>query len=124
MRTMWLVLVISIPAYLYAGKLVQGISWLKFQDAGKTFVALAALELLAFSWVLGKRFIPARRSLRSQPGSADAVKRWMSSWTILLCNAHSVIIFGFAFWMGDKTLRQSLPFFVIGSVLMISLWPR
>jgi hypothetical protein len=110
--------------YLYAGGVVRGISWLKFRAGGTTFIALGVLNLVAFSWVLRKRYLPDQRNLRGRTENADAVKRWMSSWTILLCNANSLVVLGFAFWMGGKTLGQSLPFFVIGSLLILLLWPR
>ena len=124
MRAMWFAFIMSIPLYIYAGDVVGRISWLQFQSAGKTFIVLAALNLLAFSWVLRKRYLPDQRNLQGQTENADAVKRWMSSWTILLCNANCEIVLGFAFWMGGKTLGQSLPFFVIGSLLILSSWPR
>jgi Na+/melibiose symporter-like transporter len=124
MRSMWFAFVVSIPLYIYAGCIVGRVSWLGFRSAGMIFIVLAALNLLAFSWALRKRYLPAKRTLKRQPENADAVKRWMSSWTIVLCNANSLIVLGFAFWMGGKTLRQSLPFFVFGSILILLLWPR
>lgn len=124
MRSMWFALLVSIPIYIYAGGIVGRVSWLRFRSAGMIFIVLAALNLLAFSWALRKRYLPAKRSVERQPENADAVRRWMSSWTIVLCNANALIVFGFAFWMGGKTLGQSLPFFVLGSLLILSLWPR
>jgi hypothetical protein len=124
MRFVWCGFIVSIPVYLYYGEVARRISWLGFSNAGKVFVILGALNLLSFSWILRRRYLPALRVCRSQPENVDAVKHWMNSWTILICNANSEIVTGFAFWMGDKTLQQSLPFFVIGPVLILSLWPR
>lgn len=124
MRSMWFAFIVSIPLYIYVGSIVGWVSWLGFRSAGMIFIVLAALNLLAFSWALRKRYLPAKRAVERQPENADAVKRWMNSWTIVLCNANSLIVLGFAFWMGGKTLGQSLPFFVLGFLLILSLWPR
>jgi hypothetical protein len=124
MRFVWCAFIVSIPLYFYGGKVARRFSWLGFSNAGKVFVILGALNLLSFSWGLRRRYFPALRVFRSQPENFDAVKRWMHYWIVLICTANSEIVLGFAFWMGDKTLQQSLPFFVIGSVLILSLWPR
>jgi hypothetical protein len=124
MRFVWCAFIVSIPLYFYCGEMAQRISWLGFSNAGTVFVVLGALSLLSFSRTLRRRYLPALRVFRSQPENVDAVKRWMNSWTVLICIANSEIVSGFAFWMGGKTWQQSLPFFVIGSVLILSLWPR
>jgi hypothetical protein len=89
---------------------MPGFSWLSLPNAGKTFVSLAALNLLSFSWAFGMRYSPAVRAVRTEPETMRAVKRCMASWTILICNTSSVIVIGLAFRMGGKTLRESLPF--------------
>lgn len=124
MRSMWFAFIVSIPLYIYAGDVIGRISWLRFRSAGGILIVLAALNLLSFSWALRKRYLPAKRTVERQPEDADAVKRWVSSWTIVLCNANSLIVLGFAFWMGGRTMVQSLPFFVFGSLLILLLWPR
>jgi hypothetical protein len=124
MRLIWFAFVVSIALYVWIGETMPGFSWLTFRNAGKTFVILAVLNLLSFTWAFRKRYIPARAVLRSKPEDIRAVKRWTTYWLILLCNANSLILFGLAFRLGDKTLWQSLPFYVVGSLLILSLWPR
>jgi hypothetical protein len=96
----------------------------ELSERGKTFVILAALNLLSFSWAFWMRYSLAVLAVRTEPETMRAVKRWMASWTILICNASSVIVIGLAFRIGGKTLRESLPFYVVGAVLILSLWPR
>jgi len=124
MRFMWFSFIISIPLYVFLGEAMPGLSWLSFPNAGKAFVILAVLNLLSFSWALRKRYSPALANLRSQPEKIQAVKRWTTYWIILLCSANSITVIGLAFRMGGKTLQQTLPFYVVGSVLTFSLWPR
>jgi hypothetical protein len=124
MRLYWAAFAVTIPIYLFAGTTSFRISWLNFQNSGKIFVALAALNLCAFSWALRKLYLPAKQRLQQNPENAAAVKRWMSSWMVLVCDAGAMSLYGFAFWTGNKTLKQSSPFFVIELVLMIFLWPR
>lgn len=124
MRLVWFCFVISIPLYVYVGETMPGFLWLSFPNAGRTFVILAALNLFSFSWVLRKRYFPDAAVVRTEPETMRAVRRWMTSWTILICNANSVVLIGLAFRMGGKTLQQSLPFYVIGALLILSLWPR
>jgi hypothetical protein len=124
MRLVWFCFIISIPLYAYIGETMPRFSWLSFPNAGKTFAILAALHLLSFSWALRKRYSPTVGAVRTEPEDMLAVKRWMASWTILIGNANSVVLFGFALRMGGKTLQRSLPFYVVGALLILSLWAR
>lgn len=124
MRLLWLAFFVSIALYVWIGETMPGFSWLSFENAGKILFMLAVLDLLSFSWARRKLYSPALEVLQSQPENIRAVKRWMSTWTILLCNAQAVAVFGLAFRMGDKTLRQSLAFYVVGFLLTLWLWPR
>jgi hypothetical protein len=123
MRLVWLAFVVSVPLYVFIGEITRS-SWLNFSNAGKVFIGLGALNLLSFTWVLRNRYSSALRPALTQPDNVAVVKRWMTSWTIAVCNANAVLVFGLAFRMGDKTLRQTLPFYVVGSILILSLWPR
>jgi hypothetical protein len=124
MSRMWVAFVISIPLYVWAGEMKTGFTWLNFHNAGKTFVILAILSLIQFSWFRRKRYSSALALVRKQPENIDAVRRWMNSWIVLLCLAESVTVFGFFFRVGDKTLEQSLPFYAVGALLILWLWPR
>lgn len=124
MRAVWFCFLISIPLYVYFGEMMPVFSWLSFPNAGKIFVTLAVLDLLSFSWALRKRYSPAVRAVRGEPETMRNAKRWMASWTILICDASSLMLLGIAFRLGGKTLRQSLPFYLVGALLILSLWPR
>lgn len=124
MRLMWLGLMIANLLYVYMGETGPVLSWLSFRNAGKTFVILAVLNFISFSWALWKRYLPAVGVLRGQPENMRAVKRWTGMWIILLANASSFTLFGLAFRMGGKTLRQSLAFYIVGVLLTLWLWPR
>ena len=113
-----------IPLYVYIGETIPGFSWLNFPNAGKTFVILEVIDLLSFLWVRRELYSPALEVIQSQPENIHAVRRWLSSWIILLCTANCEPLFGLAFRMGHKTLQQSLPFYVVGSLLILWLWPR
>lgn len=124
MRFIWFAFIVSIALYVWIGETMPGFSWLTFDNAGKAFFILAVLNLVSFSWAWRKLYSPALAVIRSHPENIRAVKRWMSSWIILLCNAESLAVFGLAFRMGDKTLQQSSPFYVVGLLLTLWLWPR
>jgi hypothetical protein len=124
MRIMWLGMIIAIPLYIWIGENGPAISWLKFPKAGRTFAILAVLNLVSFSWALCTRYSPALRVFKAQPEDIRGLRRWMNMWIILLCNANSVTLLGLAFRMGGKTVQQTLPFYVVGSLLTLSLWPR
>jgi hypothetical protein len=124
MRMMWFGLITANVLYVYIGETEPVLSWLSFRHAAKTFAILAMLSFIAFAWALWKRYLPAVEALRDQPENMQAVKRWMGRWTILLCNASSLTLFGLAFRMGGKTLQQSAPFYLVGVLLTLWLWPR
>jgi hypothetical protein len=124
MHLMWFSFIVAFVLIVWAGETMPGFSWLAFPNAGKTFFILAVFYILSFFWVRGKRYSPALEAIRSQPEDIHAVRRWMSSWTMLVCMANAQTLFGFAFRMGGKTLQQSLPFYVLGFLLTLWLWPR
>jgi len=124
MRMMWFGLIAANLLYVYIGQTEPALSWLSFQQAGKIFAILAALNLIAFAWTLWRRYLPAAEAIRDQPENMQAIRRWMGMWTILLCNASSITLFGLAFRMGGKTLQQTAPFYLVGVLLTLWLWPR
>jgi hypothetical protein len=124
MRGLWLAFLASVPLYLCVGEISKTIPWLNFPNAEATLATLAVLALFSFLWVLLKRYFPALQIVRSQPNDMHAVRRWQVFWVNLLAIANCQILFGFVFWMGGKTFTQSAPFFVVGSLLLLLLWPR
>ena len=97
-----------------------------FHNAGKTFVVLAFLDLLLFFLpIRWKTYSPAFALVQEQPENVNAIRGWGGhTWIIFLCLAESEALFGLAFRMGDKTLAQSLPFYALGILLTLWLWPR
>ncbi len=124
MRVIWFSILVSIPLYLYAGDVVGAIPWLSFPSAGKVFIVLAVLNLYYAFWFRRSRYLPAVIAIQDQPENVHAVRRWMSSWTVLICMAESEAVYGFAFRMGNKRLAQSLPFSVVAAIWTLWLWPR
>jgi hypothetical protein len=123
-RVVWLCFAISIALYVWIGETTTGPTWLMFHNAGITFVVLAVLSVLSFSWFRRKRYSSALRFIQQQPENILAVRDWRDSWIVLLCIAESETLFGFAFRIGSKTLKQSLPLYVVGALMTLSLWPR
>ena len=124
MRRLWFTLIASFALFVWIGETMPGYPWFAFPSAGKIFVILAVLNLVSLSWFWRKRYSPALGAIRSQPKDIDAVRRWNSSWTVLVCMANAEIVFGFAFRMGGKTLQQTLPFYLLGVLLYLCFWPR
>ena len=124
MRFIWLAILVSIALYIWTGEKMSGFTWLNFHNAGKTFVVLAFLDLLSFSLIRWKTYSPAFALVQEQTENGNAIRGWMTSWIILLCLAESEALFGLAFRMGDKTLAKSLPFYALGILLTLWLWPR
>jgi len=124
MRFIWFALLTSVLLYVYVGETLPGFKWLNFQNAGKIFVILAVLNLISFFSFRKRRYRAALALAKEQPESIHAVKGWMNYWIILLCIAESEAVFGVCFRMGNKTLQQTLPFYAVGFLLILSLWPR
>ena len=125
MRVMWFAFIMSVVLYIYIGVTVKSsFSWLGFKNAGTIFVVLSAFEVFYFLLAWRKFYQPAMEFIRNQPEDVHAVGRLMVGWIILLAAAESEILFGFVFWMGNKTFKQSLLFFVLGVLMLLSLWPR
>jgi hypothetical protein len=125
MRVMWFAFIMSVVLYIYMGlTLKPSFSWMSFKNAGTIFAVLSALYFFGFLWAWWKFYRPAVQLIRTNPTDVHAVGRLMVAWIMLLAGAEAEILFGFIFWMGNKTLVQSLPFFVLGSLMLLSLWPR
>src|SRR5690348_3350514 len=124
MRFIWGGIVIAVPLYIYIGETIPAPSWLSFSCAGTTFVTLAVLNLLAFWWALRKRYSPAVKILQLHPEDMHATRRWMSMWVVLLCNANCLTLFGLVLIWEGKTMEQTLPFYGLGLLLTLWLWPR
>ena len=119
MRVMWFAFIVSVVLYIYVCMMIKPSS-----PSGATmalFIVPAALDLLLFFWIRIKRYAPA---LQSQPGDVRAVGKWRVYWVLLLALAEAEILFGVVSWMLNGIFKQSLPFFVLGSLLLLSLWPR
>lgn len=125
MRLIWFAFIVSVVLYIYMGEtMAADFSWLGFNNAEKIWGVWAMLDLFYFLWVWRKFYRPAVELIRKQPEDAHAVRRWMLGRIMLLASGEAEILLGVLFWMGDKTFTQSLPFFVIGSLMLLSLWPR
>jgi hypothetical protein len=125
MRVMWFGFILSVVLYIYIGLTMKpSFSWMGFRNAETIFGVLSTFYFLGFLWAWWKVYRPAMRLVRNQPEDVHAVRRLMVGWIMLLAGAEAEVLFGFIFWMGNKTFAQSLPFFVLGSVLLLSLWPR
>lgn len=124
MRLIWFSMIVSILLYVYISEMVRSISWLNFSHAGTLCAILAICNLYSFSWFRTKRYDPALRAIQSQPENIQTVRFWVNRWIVLLCVAESEALFGFAFQMGGKTLQESLPFYAVGFLLVLWLWPR
>lgn len=124
LRLMWFSILAAVPLYLYALQFTLGISWLHFRHATEVFSALSALDLFSFFWLWQKRYLPSVEKMRAYPDDVRAIERWVQSVTILLSLGESEAVFGVALCLGGRTLKQSSPFFVVGVVLILLMWPR
>jgi len=122
MRVIWFAFIMSVVLYIYVCKMIRPSS----PSGAETtlFVVPAVLDLLSFLWIRFKRYAPALQSLQSQPEDVRAVAKWRVFLVALLAMAEAEILFGVVSWMLNGIFRQSLPFFVLGSLLLLSLWPR
>lgn len=125
MRLMWFAFLMAVVVYLYIGATVRTMTvsppWV---DYPKTLIGLAVLDLFLFLLVLFQRYFPSLQNLRSQLDDPRAVRLWQVHWTVLATLALCQTLYGLMFWMGNKTFMQSLPFFILGSIMLLSLWPR
>lgn len=125
LRLTWFAFVVSVVLYVYIGEtMAASFSWLGFNNARKILGVLSILDFFYFLWAWRKFFRPAVELIRKQPEDVRAVKRWIFGWTVLVTISESEILLGFTLWMGNKSLMESLPIFVLGSLMLLSLWPR
>lgn len=125
MRLTWFAFIMSVVLYIYAGSIMKpSLSWLGFNHVGTILGLLSILDFFYFLLLWVKLYRPASEQARSQPDDARAIRRLQVGWTILVAMAESEVLFGLVFWMGSKTFTQSLPFFVLGVLMLLSLWPR
>ena len=124
MRIIWVCFIVTIALYIRTGETMPGFSWLRFKNAKETFETLAVLDFLYFFWAWRRLYCPALEAVQSQPENIRAVTRWMGSWMIVLTIAETETLFGLASQLGGQTLQQSSPFYVVGSLLTLWLWPR
>jgi hypothetical protein len=122
MRVMWFAFIVSVVLYLYIG---TTLSLKPTSTASMTlFAAPAALDFLSFLWFRFKRYVPALRELRSRLNDVGTIRRYMTYWIILVAMAEAEALFGLACWMVNGKFMPCLPFFVLGSLLLLWLWPR
>ncbi|MFZ0332562.1 MAG: hypothetical protein WAN10_07760 [Candidatus Acidiferrales bacterium] len=122
MRVMWFAFIMSVVLYLYVGTTLSPKP--SPAPAMTIFILPAALDFLWYLWFRLKRYVPALRSLQSQPDDAGAIRRWTAYWVILLAMAEAEILFGLACWMVNGRFTPCIAFFALGSLLLLSLWPR
>jgi hypothetical protein len=123
MRYIWGAEIIAIALYVLIGE-ISTVSWLGFPNAGKIFILLGIADCFYFFWWVRKRYSSASDVVRRQPEDIRSVRRWTNSWVTLICLAQSEALWGLAFRLGHKTLEETLPFYVLASLLTLWLWPR
>ena len=114
MRFLWASFCVSIPLYIYAGRLVGASGSLRFPNAEKILVVLGALSLLSFFWFWKKQYLPALDDLRNQPENIRAIQRWRTYWTILACVANSVAVLGLIFGWQARHCNKACRFSWLG----------
>ncbi len=124
LRTLWVMLLITIGLYAYAGELAPGFRCLRFAYAFEVLSALAILNIFYIVLMHRKLFLPALQRLVSQPDDSLAIRRWYASQVILFTSAECTPLFGLALRLRGKPLNLVLPFYVAGAVLLLLLWPR
>lgn len=123
MRLIWFAFLMSIPLYIYAAAMTN-FTWLNFRNARTIFDVLGILDLLYFAWIRISWFPRAVEAAQKHSEDIRAVRRWMVVWTILVSIAESEALFGVCLQTGNEALKPALPFYVLASLLLLTLWPR
>lgn len=124
MRSIWIAFVMSIVLYVYIGETMPGFDWLHFKHAARVFVTLSILNFASFAWFRMKRHPAGVELAKARPHDVSAFRHWMTCWTVLMAMSESIAVFGLCFRMGGKTLQQTMPFYAVALLLVLSLWPR
>lgn len=123
MRLTWFAFLMTIPLYIYAGT-ITGFVWLNFRHAGTIFDILGILDLLYFAWIRISWSPRALEAAQEHCEDMRAVRRWMVVWTILVSIAEAEAVFGICLQVSNTALKPALPFYVLASLLLLTLWPR
>lgn len=123
MRLTWFAFLMTIPLYVYAAT-IGGFSWLNIRNAVTIFDVLGILDLFYFAWIRIGRYSHALEAAQEHPEDMRAVGRWKVFWTVLITIAEAEALFGVLLQMQNKALKPALPFYVLASLLLLTLWPR
>ena len=124
LRVLWFVWVVTIALYVWVGEMVSGIPWLDFPNARTVFTLVGIASLVGFVWFRQRKYSESLEALRSQPDDIHAIRRWINSWLVLACVAEIEAVFGLVMRLGGHALQQSLPFYVVGLLLTLWMWPQ
>lgn len=123
MRLIWFAFLMTIPLYIY-GATIGGFSWLNIRNAGPIFGILGISDLFSFAWIRVGRYSRALEATKEHAEDIHTVRRWKAVWTVLLCMTEAEALFGVCLEVGKHALRPALPFYVLASLLLLTLWPR
>jgi hypothetical protein len=124
MRFAWLAFVVSILLYAYIGEAMPRLAWFSFANAASVYIVLSVFNLYYFFQVRKRLYSPALKALQDEPDNIQAVRRWMGGGIVLISIAQCEALFGLALREDGKTLEQTLPFYLVGFLLTLWLWPR
>jgi len=124
LRTLHLILLVAMLLYVVIAERTQHqpIDMNRKFLAGITGVAVIMIGLALYLQV--KKIRPAMEALQAKPDDIDSLSTWRFTSLVCYVLAEAVVLFGFClrFLGGARTL--SIPFYGVGIVLMLFLFPR
>jgi hypothetical protein len=124
LRTVYLVLLAAMLLYILIAERAQH----QLINMNRTFLAglggIAAIGVVIALYVQAKMIRPALETLQAKPDNAASLGRWRSGSLASYVVAEGIVLFGLCLRFLGGTRAMALPFYGVGIVMMIFLFPR
>jgi hypothetical protein len=124
LRVWYSILLIAIVLYVVVSERAQH----QLIDMNRAFLAglsvLAAILIGVALFVQVKVVRPALEILQAKPDAVDALASWRSASLASYVIAEAIVLFGLCLRFLGGARALSIPFYVVGIVLMFFLFPR
>jgi hypothetical protein len=124
LRTVYLVLLAAMLLYVTIAERAEH----QLINMNRTFLAglggIAAIGVVIALYVQAKMIRPALETLQAKPDDATSLGRWRSGSLASYVVAEGIVLFGLCLRFLGGTRAMALPFYGVGIVMMIFLFPR
>ncbi len=124
LRTVQVALLVSVGLYAFIADRLGPAP--KVVSAAFIYSIAAVAASMVGAILLVRRIMlkPAESTLTRDPENAAALKRWRAGYIVTFALSETVVLYGVVLRFAGLGLRQVVPFFVAGFILMLFFGPR